>query len=151
MLVIASGAIGLCSTALVSGVFANVALGVNIAVVLWGLYSKATGDLYCSLLYNLCAIWSDIQILNTSVLMNLFINFKSECFLLSLSEGSAGTRAGHTHHYQRSWPVAHGLPTQRDYVDPQAPVYIVSGIAGAQRTPYPFFPPHFSHSSSLYC
>ncbi len=38
--------------------------------------------------------------------------------------------AGHTHHYQREWPVAHGAPVQKDYMDPRAPVHIQSGIGG---------------------
>eukprot|EP00004_Rigifila_ramosa_P024170 TRINITY_DN6934_c0_g1_i1.p1 TRINITY_DN6934_c0_g1~~TRINITY_DN6934_c0_g1_i1.p1 ORF type:complete len:435 (+),score=47.88 TRINITY_DN6934_c0_g1_i1:24-1307(+) len=38
--------------------------------------------------------------------------------------------AGHTHHYERSWPVREGNPTQYDYTEPRAPIHIVSGIGG---------------------
>jgi len=38
--------------------------------------------------------------------------------------------AGHTHHYQREWPVAHGQLVQTNYNNPRAPVHIQSGIAG---------------------
>ena len=38
--------------------------------------------------------------------------------------------AGHTHHYEATWPVAKGASTQRDYVNPRATVHVQSGIAG---------------------
>jgi acid phosphatase type 7 len=38
--------------------------------------------------------------------------------------------AGHTHHYQREWPVARGAAVQQSYLEPRAPVHIQSGIAG---------------------
>ena len=38
--------------------------------------------------------------------------------------------AGHTHHYERTWPVREGLATQRDYVDARGPVHVQTGIAG---------------------
>ena len=39
---------------------------------------------------------------------------------------------GHTHHYERSWPVSKGVVQQKDFMKPQAPVYVVAGIAGNQ-------------------
>jgi len=38
--------------------------------------------------------------------------------------------AGHTHHYERTWPVVRGASTQRNYTEPRATVHIQSGIAG---------------------
>ena len=38
--------------------------------------------------------------------------------------------SGHNHQYERSYPVYHGSPTQKDYINPKAPVYIVNGAAG---------------------
>ncbi|XP_070208064.1 uncharacterized protein [Littorina saxatilis] len=38
--------------------------------------------------------------------------------------------AGHNHQYERSFPVYQGRATQRDYVNPRAPVYIVNGAGG---------------------
>jgi len=37
---------------------------------------------------------------------------------------------GHVHDYQRTWPVANGLPTAKNYSRPSAPVYVVNGAAG---------------------
>ena len=37
---------------------------------------------------------------------------------------------GHVHAYQRSLPVAHGVPTANGYMRPGAPVYVVNGGAG---------------------
>jgi len=37
---------------------------------------------------------------------------------------------GHVHAYQRTLPVARGVPTAKDYQSPRAPVYIVNGGAG---------------------
>lgn len=36
----------------------------------------------------------------------------------------------HMHGYERSWPVAHGLPTARNYILPASPVYVVNGAGG---------------------
>jgi hypothetical protein len=36
----------------------------------------------------------------------------------------------HVHDYERSWPMAHGAPSQRNYSSPAAPVYVVNGAAG---------------------
>ncbi|XP_076448793.1 acid phosphatase type 7-like [Babylonia areolata] len=38
--------------------------------------------------------------------------------------------SGHIHHYERSYPVYQGKATQKDFHNPQAPVYIVNGGAG---------------------
>lgn len=38
--------------------------------------------------------------------------------------------AGHTHHYERTFPVKGGAATQHDYVNPKATVHIQSGIGG---------------------
>jgi hypothetical protein len=38
--------------------------------------------------------------------------------------------SGHTHHYERTWPVVRGAATQQDYLNPRATVHIQSGIAG---------------------
>ena len=37
---------------------------------------------------------------------------------------------GHTHHFERTWPVRDGAATQKDYLDPKATVHVQSGIAG---------------------
>eukprot|EP01062_Namystynia_karyoxenos_P071245 TRINITY_DN66686_c0_g1_i1.p1 TRINITY_DN66686_c0_g1~~TRINITY_DN66686_c0_g1_i1.p1 ORF type:complete len:560 (+),score=111.07 TRINITY_DN66686_c0_g1_i1:82-1680(+) len=39
---------------------------------------------------------------------------------------------GHTHHYERTWPMARGKVVQRDYVNPRGVVHVLSGIAGGQ-------------------
>ena len=39
--------------------------------------------------------------------------------------------AGHEHNYDVSNPVAYGEPTQRDYVNPKAPIHVVTGAGGA--------------------
>jgi hypothetical protein len=38
--------------------------------------------------------------------------------------------AGHTHHYERKWPVVRGAATQTNYVEPRGTVHVQSGIAG---------------------
>jgi hypothetical protein len=38
--------------------------------------------------------------------------------------------AGHTHHYERTYPVKDGVATQHDYMNPKATVHIQSGIGG---------------------
>jgi hypothetical protein len=38
--------------------------------------------------------------------------------------------AGHTHHYEVTWPVVKGAATQKDYLNPKATVHVQSGIAG---------------------
>jgi hypothetical protein len=38
--------------------------------------------------------------------------------------------AGHTHHYERTWPVREGVAAQLNYDAPSAPVHVQSGIAG---------------------
>jgi hypothetical protein len=38
--------------------------------------------------------------------------------------------SGHTHHYERTWPVVRGASTQMNYEDPRGTVHIQSGIAG---------------------
>ena len=38
--------------------------------------------------------------------------------------------AGHTHRYQRNWPVAKEQLVQKDYINPRAPVHVQSGIGG---------------------
>ena len=37
---------------------------------------------------------------------------------------------GHVHAYHRTWPVAKGHVTRRDYVDPTAPVHVLDGVGG---------------------
>jgi predicted MPP superfamily phosphohydrolase len=37
---------------------------------------------------------------------------------------------GHVHDYQRTYPVANGVPTSTNYSRPSAPVYVVNGAAG---------------------
>lgn len=39
--------------------------------------------------------------------------------------------AGHEHNYDVSYPVANGEPTQKNYVNPTAPVHVVTGAGGA--------------------
>ena len=39
--------------------------------------------------------------------------------------------AGHDHNYECTWPVYQGKPTSRTYNDPEAPVHVLSGTAGA--------------------
>ena len=50
---------------------------------------------------------------------------------LCLAHGCDLVWSGHTHHSERTWPVAKGTATQLNYVEPRGPVYIQSGIAGA--------------------
>ena len=38
--------------------------------------------------------------------------------------------SGHTHHYERTWPVLAGAATAQHYVNPRATIHIQSGIAG---------------------
>ncbi|ETO09319.1 hypothetical protein RFI_28070 [Reticulomyxa filosa] len=38
--------------------------------------------------------------------------------------------SGHTHHYERTYPVFNNVTTQFDYQSPDATVYVVNGIAG---------------------
>jgi len=38
--------------------------------------------------------------------------------------------SGHVHYYERLWPIKDGAPTQKNYVEPTAPVYIINGCAG---------------------
>ena len=38
--------------------------------------------------------------------------------------------AGHTHHYERTWPVAKSVATATNYVSPRAPVHVQTGISG---------------------
>jgi hypothetical protein len=38
--------------------------------------------------------------------------------------------SGHVHSYERTYPIYKGKATQHNYVDPQAPVYIIAGCAG---------------------
>lgn len=38
--------------------------------------------------------------------------------------------AGHTHHYERSYPVKNSTLMQSDYIEPRATVHVQSGIAG---------------------
>lgn len=38
--------------------------------------------------------------------------------------------AGHTHHYERSWPVFDAKTQQKTYVNPSATVYLTAGAAG---------------------
>jgi acid phosphatase type 7 len=49
--------------------------------------------------------------------------------------------AGHTHHYEMTWPVREGLETQTNYVDPAATIHIQSGIAGTGPGGDPFAVP----------
>lgn len=37
---------------------------------------------------------------------------------------------GHTHHNEVTWPVKEGKETQKDYMNPRAPVHIQTGMAG---------------------
>lgn len=38
--------------------------------------------------------------------------------------------SGHTHHYERTYPVKAGVATQTNYVQPRGVVHVQSGIAG---------------------
>ena len=38
--------------------------------------------------------------------------------------------SGHTHHYERTWPVVRGAAPRRDYAEPRGTVHVQSGIAG---------------------
>lgn len=38
--------------------------------------------------------------------------------------------AGHTHHYERTWPVFWEKETQYNYINPIATVHVLSGIGG---------------------
>lgn len=49
---------------------------------------------------------------------------------LLLKHGVDIVYGGHTHHYERTWPVAHNASRAHGYVNPTAPVYVQSGIAG---------------------
>lgn len=49
---------------------------------------------------------------------------------LLVEHGADLVFAGHTHHYEVTWPVVKGASTQQDYVDPRATVHVQSGIAG---------------------
>ncbi|KAK7491398.1 hypothetical protein BaRGS_00017376, partial [Batillaria attramentaria] len=49
---------------------------------------------------------------------------------------------GHVHHYERSYPVYRSNATQKDYINPQAPVYIVNGAAGNPELNDPTFQHH---------
>lgn len=49
--------------------------------------------------------------------------------------------SGHNHQYERSFPVYHLKATQKDYIDPKAPVYIVDGAAGCKEAIDPTFLP----------
>ncbi len=45
---------------------------------------------------------------------------------------------GHDHDYERSWPVyASGVVAQRNYSNPRAPVYVVTGGGGEELYPFP--------------
>ncbi|KAK7114361.1 acid phosphatase type 7-like isoform X2 [Littorina saxatilis] len=48
---------------------------------------------------------------------------------------------GHNHQYERSYPVYLGKATQKNYINPQAPVYIVDGAAGNPELNDPTFEP----------
>ena len=37
---------------------------------------------------------------------------------------------GHVHWYERLYPVAKGIPVQKDYINPSSPVYLINGAAG---------------------
>ncbi|PVD20925.1 hypothetical protein C0Q70_19088 [Pomacea canaliculata] len=49
--------------------------------------------------------------------------------------------AGHNHQYERSYPVYQEKATQKNYTNPQAPVYIVNGAAGNPEFNDPTFMP----------
>eukprot|EP00118_Oscarella_pearsei_P008592 m.45250 g.45250 ORF g.45250 m.45250 type:complete len:419 (+) comp33576_c0_seq3:37-1293(+) len=42
----------------------------------------------------------------------------------------------HEHSYERLWPVYNETVTQKDYINPQAPVHIISGAAGCNEGPF---------------
>lgn len=46
------------------------------------------------------------------------------------SGGVSIVLSGHVHDYERTLPTKNGVPTQTDYVNVTAPVYIVNGAAG---------------------
>ncbi|GMI21001.1 hypothetical protein TrRE_jg3151 [Triparma retinervis] len=41
---------------------------------------------------------------------------------------------GHNHNYETTWPVFNGTATQKDFVNPKAPVHILAGSAGPPET-----------------
>jgi len=41
---------------------------------------------------------------------------------------------GHNHNYETTWPVYNGTITQKDFVNPKAPVHILAGSAGPPET-----------------
>ena len=45
-------------------------------------------------------------------------------------------QAGHTHHYQRTWPTYQSEPTQTDYSNPKATVYFTNGLGGPPSIDY---------------
>lgn len=50
--------------------------------------------------------------------------------------------SGHMHGYERTWPVdSNGKVAGRDYRDPKAPVYVVTGGSGAHRLLYSYGDP----------
>ncbi|KAJ9462294.1 Purple acid phosphatase 23 [Diplonema papillatum] len=51
--------------------------------------------------------------------------------------------AGHTRHYERSYPVARGAVTSQHYHNPTAPVHIQSGIAGGGNASFSEVPESF--------
>lgn len=52
--------------------------------------------------------------------------------------------SGHTHHYERSWPVHFNTVTAKHYKQPKAPVYIVTGSAGQNCDQFSVPQPAFS-------
>lgn len=40
---------------------------------------------------------------------------------------------GHTHHYERSWPVYKEVPNKLDYMEPTATAYITAGMNSSPR------------------
>jgi hypothetical protein len=58
---------------------------------------------------------------------------QAEALLAPTAAGSVHVdlvHTGHTHDYERSFPVRDGVPTANNYSAPTAPVYVVNGAAG---------------------
>ena len=47
----------------------------------------------------------------------------------------------HEHSYERLWPVFNGTVTAKNYMDPAAPVHLVSGTAGCKEGVDPMLGP----------
>jgi len=62
--------------------------------------------------------------------------------------------SGHTHHYERTFPVKKSVATQHDYTNPRGIIHVQSGIAGVDGYDVPqedwesFGDTNFTHSYS---